>query len=526
MDKEIKELTRQRDIFQSHVENCLQSVGKDHIFRAHKGSASKAPDVAYNHLDTNNRLEDNCLLDGNTSEFIEPDPFENSNNPRAVESFFNKQLFQESENPEDNFLLDGNTPEFFGPDPCQGWEEIASRVDAKYGDNYTEVQRIEGHKEDLNMFPVSEDIGGKSPIRLVENGDAESSSWKEDNELTHVTVDKDQDDIQQKIQCVEDHKVDLNLFVPISENVGGKSPMRFVEIGDIESFSRKEDNDLSLVTVDNHQEVLQQNIQCIEDHKADLNMFVPVSNDIGAKSPMRLVENGDIESSSREEENELTPITVDNHQDVLQQKVEALQRTINHLVGLSEKYNGSSESFISQSGSSQLTRSKSWRSVLATTSHLQSDKLEYGFMLSPQLDKLEQKVVSPSQFDNLVKESALPPKFNKPKEETIPLPTKVEKDYYTSLTFQDKFSEWEFHVEKRKSPKGHFQTHKMDAIDEVEYVADSDTEDTASILNFVVKINGRSKTVPSKDFDNLMVSWDTRLLIFSDSQMFSVSFWC
>ncbi|KAF7817620.1 kinesin-like protein KIN-7F [Senna tora] len=388
MDKKIKELTRQRDIFQSHIANLLKSVGKDQPLTIDIDPAPESSDIANNDLVTD-------LSAGST--------YENSNKLRPIESF--KHIFQQPENPEDNFLLDGNIPEFIGPDPCLGWEEISSRVDTENEDNR-------------------------------------------------------------------------------------------------------------------------------QYHKKDVNLFIPTSEDIGGKSPMSLFENGDAELASKEENNELTLVTVDNsHEDDLRRKIQVLQRTIDRLVGFIEKSNGSSEPHISKSRSLQIARSKSCSATSAATSHFLSNKVDEEIMLhfqsgnlecevmSSQLNEVEQKAESPSQFNEMDKELASPPQFdetelktmllpqlNKLEEETITSPAKFEIDNSTHLgCFQDKLSDWEFHVPKRKFSREHFQIHQMDTLDEVESVIDSDTEDTASVLNFVVKMNGRSRTRPSKDFDDPMI---------------------
>ncbi|XP_054818362.1 kinesin-like protein KIN-7C [Prosopis cineraria] len=400
MNEVIKELTRERDTFQSHVENLLQSVGKDQLLSVYRDMASECSGFTNNlHPDTDPRT-------GNASEV--------SNEPRRIETLLNKHLAQQPENPEDNFLLDGHTPEFIGPDPCKGWEEIAGRVNPEYGDNCREVHCTEGHEVDVNLFVAAlEDIGGKSPMRLVKNGDAKSS--KEDNELIHEPID--------------------------------------------------------------------------------------------------------------------------NNQDVLQQKIEDLQRTIERLGDFAEKFNRSSELYISPSSSFQLTRSNSCRSVVAATCHLKFDqvdqeitphsqpgKLEFEEMLSPQLDQPDHIVMSPSKFNKPDKEPVSPPQFDdksqfktlllpqfkKPEAETVTSLAKVEKENPTSSPyFHDKLSERKFQAKKWKSSKEHLQTHQMVALDEVESVMDSDVEDTASVLNFVVKINGRSKTARLKDFDDLMVQSTT-----------------
>ncbi|KAI9118158.1 hypothetical protein K1719_010490 [Acacia pycnantha] len=346
MNKVIKELIRERDTFQSHVKNLLQSVGKDQLPSVHKDMASECSGF------TKNLHPATDLRTGNISE--------DSKEPRRTESRLNKDLPQQPENPEYNFLLNGSTPEFIGPDPCP---------DLEYGDNCKEVHCIEDHKVDVNLlFSASEDIGGKSPMRPIKNGDAKSS--KEDDELIHEIID--------------------------------------------------------------------------------------------------------------------------NNRDVLQQKIEDLQRTIDRLGSYSEKFNRSSESYIFPSSSLQVTRNNSCRSIVAATPHLQ-------------FDQVDQEIKTHSPSDKEPAPTMLLTQFKRPEDETVTSPANVEKDNSTSSPyFHDKLSERKFQA-KGKSSKEHFLAHHMDPLDEVESVMDSDTEDTASVLNFVVKINGRPKTTTRlKDFDDLM----------------------
>lgn len=524
MDKKIQELTRQRDIFQSRVENLLQtSVGSNQLSRVHKDSVPESSDVT--DLDMG-------LRTNSTSE----DP----NKPGQAESFFNKQLFQQSENPEDNFLLDGNVPEFTGPDPCQGWEEIASRVDADYEYKCEEVQCIEDHKSDVNLLiPTSEDIGGKSPVdgNIPEFIEHDPCQGLEENASR---VDAEYEHPCEEVQCIGlvDPEYEHNCEEVRCVDPENKRNCQEVQCVDPEH----EHNYAEVQCVDPEYEHNCVEVQCVEDLKAD----------IGEKSPMRLVENGNAESVTRNVDNELIQATVDNsvdtsQEDALQQKIQALQRTIDRLLVFTDKSNGSSDqSYISPSRSSQFSRSKSCVVTSAAKSHFQFDQpnkenklrsqsgvLDCKDILSHQPNKQEQKVVSPlhfkklepatpPQFDKPELKTMLPPQFDNPEEETITSPAKVEQENCPSLAcFQDKLSEWDFHAKKRKVSRQHFLTHQLEALNEEESL-DSDTEDTNSVLNFVVKMNRRSKTKPSEDFDDLMVSLDNRLLIYSQI----VRLWC
>ena len=190
MDKEIKELTRQRDLFQCHIENLLQSVGKDRVLRLDKDCASESSGVIANYLlpGTESKSEN---LDRTTSGVS-----------------ISEHLLQQPQNLEDDFLLDGSPPTFVGPDPCHGWEERASRAESE--DSCREVQCIEikevesDHKADVDTsIPALEGSGGNTPMIQVENVVARSSSRNGHSELSHVAGYNSQDGLQQKTQDLQ-----------------------------------------------------------------------------------------------------------------------------------------------------------------------------------------------------------------------------------------------------------------------------------------------------------------------------------
>ncbi|RDX71879.1 Kinesin-like protein KIN-7E, partial [Mucuna pruriens] len=175
MSKEIKELTLQRDLFQSRAENCIHTAGKGRRLREDKDSTSKSSGVANNLHHRKDSASEN--LDITTSRL----------------AISNEHLLQ---NFEDNFLLDGSSPTFVGPDPCHGWEEMASRAES--GDNCKEVPCIEIKEVETNHvntphIPVFEKTAGNTPIIQVVNVDAKSSSGNEHRELSPVAVDNSQD---------------------------------------------------------------------------------------------------------------------------------------------------------------------------------------------------------------------------------------------------------------------------------------------------------------------------------------------
>ncbi|KAI4336818.1 hypothetical protein L6164_015298 [Bauhinia variegata] len=390
MDKQIKELTRQRDILQSHVDNLLLSVRKDGFSRVDKDSGSESSGVV-----NNNVHSDKVPRIGSMSE--------NADKPRLSVSFSDEL----PEISEDNFLLDGNTPMFAGPDPCQGWEEIANKACAESEDNRKEVGciKMEVVKRDEQIdIDAPEESEGISTIE-----DAESSLMKGDNE-----------------------------------------------------------------------------------------------------------------------------VSAENNQDALQQKIQDLQRTIERLISLSGKCQCSSESHLPRSRSLRFARSRSCKPILSATSSPQFDRLDKENISGPQLHeipqfhKLEQKAATPLQVYKLELEDTSCPQFDKlaatPSrldclEFGYPSPSQFDKldqemvasrskDYTLSpVDLQDELSHLKSLAKKRRSSRKYSETtYEMDPFDEAESVMGSDTEDTASVLNFVVKMNERAKpTLLKKDFDDLVI---------------------
>lgn len=196
----------------------------------------------------------------------------------------------------------------------------------------------------------------------------------------------------------------------------------------------------------------------------------------------------DDESSIRRKDgSKLNHVVDDDSPNALKQKIHKLLLTTDHLVGLSEKSYESSESPFAISRNVPSSRNKSCKPNLATTSS-QNKKIDResisSDMSSSKLDVLEQ--------------------------ETNALAVKAVKECsVTSVRIEDKVSAPKLHTRKRKSHKNRSRIHKLvDSTGEVESVMDSDTEDTASVLNYAVKMKTRSKEAPplKKDFDDLMVS--------------------
>ncbi|KAM7518199.1 hypothetical protein LguiB_017161 [Lonicera macranthoides] len=139
MDKEIRDLTLQRDLAQSRLENLMPSAGDSQV---------STPRVEHVHIP-----EPHEYLTPDSSEVVDSPPLDafktahSSDKSCGLNS--NNRDRQLAENSDEHFLSDGISPrlfmnEYFGPDPLQGWEKIAQKTDEEDSeDNCKEVRCIE-----------------------------------------------------------------------------------------------------------------------------------------------------------------------------------------------------------------------------------------------------------------------------------------------------------------------------------------------------------------------------------------------
>ncbi|CAL5205426.1 unnamed protein product [Lathyrus oleraceus] len=433
MDKEIKELTRQRDLFK----NLLQSVGKDGVLRVGQEWASEWSGVA------NDPSPVRCI---NSEHF---------NRTTSISSISNEHLFKQSENSEDNFLLDGCPPTFVGPDPCQGWEEMDRRSESE--DNCKEAPCIEikevetEHKTDNVSIPAFEESERNSPVIQFKEVDDRSSS---------VNGHSDQDALQQNtedIKRTKDHLVDLSekyneTFESKSSCLAAMSP----QVGKVD----QEDSPHSQFGK------LEQNVSPPSFNKLDQESTSPLQSDQG----------------------ELKTVSPPDHDDLDQ------------------------VSFKSPAG---VEKEYSLQSDQESTSPLQSDQES----TSPH--QFDQESTSPHQFDQ---ESASPPQSDLEELKTVSppelddleqvsfkSPAGVDKEYSTNLEcFPEKLFEPKLRAKRRKSSRKSSLIHKMNAsVEDAESVLDSDTEETASVLNFEARMNESKPEPVDMDINNLMVPVST-----------------
>lgn len=178
MDKEIKELTKQRDVAQSRLEAALRTSGDNQVSK---------PWVEPGHLarfhEKSAWLDEHSTSD--TSEAVDPLRLDVSSN-------MDKREPQLPENSDEHYFSDGISPrlfmnKYFGPDPCQGWEKIAQKTDTDSDDSCKEVRCVETDS---------------SRDRNAENHEVLSPK-KENGGVCDVCPDHSYEALKQKIQDMQ-----------------------------------------------------------------------------------------------------------------------------------------------------------------------------------------------------------------------------------------------------------------------------------------------------------------------------------
>ncbi|CAI8600077.1 unnamed protein product [Vicia faba] len=511
MDKEIKDLTRQRDLFQ----NLLKSVGKDGVLRVDQDWASEWSGVA------NDPSPVRCINSGH---------FDRTT---SISSISNEHLFKQSENSEDNFLLDGCPPTFVGPDPCQGWEEMDRRSESR--DNCKEIPCIEikevetEHKTDINMsIPASEESERNSPVLQFKEVDDKSSSGNGHG---------DQYALQQKtedIKRTKDHLVDLSekyndTFESKSRCLASMSPQvdkvdqedsPHSQFGKLEqnvsppSFNKLDQESTSPLQSDQedspHSQFgkLKQNVSPLSFNKLDQESTSPLQSDQEGSPHSqfgKLKQNVSPPSFNKLDQESTSPLQSDQEdsphsqfsnleQNVSpplfnkldQESTSPLQSDQGELKTVSppELDDLDQVSFKFQAG---VDKEYSLQSDQEPTSPPQSDQESTS---PPQSDQEELKTVSPPELDDLEQVS-------------FKSPAGVEKEYSTNLDrFPEKLFEPKLRAKRRKSSL----IHKMNAsVEDAESVMDSDSEETSSVLNFEPRMNENKQKPVDMDINNLMV---------------------
>ncbi|XP_075496001.1 kinesin-like protein KIN-7F [Primulina tabacum] len=246
MDKEIRDLTYQRDQAQSHIENMLKSEGEYQASKSwvdmngHEKGSWRNEYSAYEASE----IIDPFRSDGASITSRFSDRYEGVNSRRIEDQFV--------ESSEEQFLSDDTSPrlyidKYFGPDPCQGWEKISQETDKTLEENCKEVQCIEINFTRRNKVShvTSEQNGDLVPGKHKSSPDTDVSDFSA-NVSRSVSCEKLLTTIT-KSSSFEGEKEPENTS-PIAEDTQGRisivEPMTSTEILSTKNdrSSKKSDN--------------------------------------------------------------------------------------------------------------------------------------------------------------------------------------------------------------------------------------------------------------------------------------------
>ncbi|KAL3514727.1 hypothetical protein ACH5RR_027444 [Cinchona calisaya] len=244
MDKEIRELTQQRDQSHSRLQNLIQSAGE------YQGSRSwDALSSVSEPQEKGAWFEE--YSPSEASEIIDPLRLDVSSVPHFSDKSeglnFNKHEEQFPETSEEQFLSDDTSPrmfieKYFGPDPTQGWEKIAERLDLSNEDNCKDVQCIE---TDTNMSEINSETVS-SPEQV--NQALEYANMHHDNKTLKPTFDE--------LEKTVDTPSDCQLVEQYPSSESELSESRSRSNSDTVSFPGKVDQGLENVNMHNDDKTL------------------------------------------------------------------------------------------------------------------------------------------------------------------------------------------------------------------------------------------------------------------------------
>ncbi|XP_017981163.1 PREDICTED: kinesin-like protein KIN-7F [Theobroma cacao] len=335
MAKEIAELTRQRDLAQSRVENLLLSVREVQMLKQGEYSSPKLSEPA------------------KVPYMVDYNKHRNTSVP-SVPSSYNHYLGL-PENSEEYFLLDGSTPKFVGPDPCKGWEEIAHRTNEQFDDSCKEVRCIEIENSSIKMNEKAE-VSSLSPANN-EGKLATEDAIVQETETDELSIDPEEQERKSAMTetVVKEIEADDSSIAP-EEKVGKvpKTEVILKKTGDGEFLTVPEDIEGKLTMMESSMEKLE----------ADGFSTDPEENQ--GKLDIARVMNENVLPIVQKENLQSTPLYRDETYKALKQKIEELQRTVKFLVRIHHLEQSPCFSDASSSSTSSMTRSRSCKAVLAT----------------------------------------------------------------------------------------------------------------------------------------------------------------
>ncbi|XVE94612.1 hypothetical protein REPUB_Repub02eG0023600 [Reevesia pubescens] len=358
MAKEIEELTRQRDLAQSRVENLLHSVREVQMLKQGEYSSSNSSEVD----------QVPCMFGYSKHRDTVAPSVPNANN----------QYRGLPEKTEEDFLPDGITTKFPGPDPCKGWEEIAQKTDEEFEDNCKEVRCIEIEDSGIKMNAKAED-SYLSPDNNEGKLSVEEAIVKK-IETDELSIDPEEQEGKPAMTVAVIKEIEADNLSTAPEKKEGKVaitevPLRKIEAGEFLTDPENIEGKLTMT---------KSSIEKLED-----DGFSTDPEEDQGKIDTTIIKNENVVSSPGKEDLQSSHIYTDETYKALRQKIEELQRTVQFLVSIHHLEQSPSFSDASSSSSGSMTRSRSCRAVVTTVPS------------SPYFEKAEQnQKLSGLKYDN------------------------------------------------------------------------------------------------------------------------------
>ncbi|XP_022752076.1 kinesin-like protein KIN-7I [Durio zibethinus] len=350
MAKEIQELTQQRDLARSRVENLLLSVREVQMLKQGDYSLSNSSEVA----------EVPCMVGYNKHR--------DTVAPRVPSS--NNQYLGLPEKYEEDFLRDGITPEFVGSGPCKGWGETTQRMNGEFEDNCKEVPCIEIENSSIKMNEnaevwslIPDNNEGKLPIeeaivKKTETGELTIHPEEQEGKRTMTEA------------VIKEIDVDNSTALEEEERKVALTEVLLKKTGAGEFLADPDDIEGKLTVTESSIE------------KLEGDSFSTDPEESQGKLDMTITMKENVVSSPQKEELQSSHVYTDETYKALKQKIEELQRTVKFLVSI-HHLELPCFSDASSSSSTSMTRSRSCGAVVTTVPS------------SPYFEKAEQNESTP-----------------------------------------------------------------------------------------------------------------------------------
>lgn len=229
MDKEIQDLTQQRDQAQFRIKDLLRCASSEYLVQRPWDEVS----FSSGSLGKSAFFEEYGASEA--SEILDPSQLDVGSNLSRFSNRHEDLSIKEHEDsfpePSDEQFLCGNTSptmaleKYFGPDPTRGWEKLAQRIDSSSEDNCKEVQCIETYVSPQNLnydTPLSSGKGDRyseaeTLVKVKEdetnvdhNVDSDSMEQSSCSSVTEMSNSSSADDLR-STSCKE-----IRMTVPIS----------------------------------------------------------------------------------------------------------------------------------------------------------------------------------------------------------------------------------------------------------------------------------------------------------------------